>query len=66
MEVGDRAKEEEEAEPLAEVEVRTRDYNGGAQDGRGARRKNKKQWSRQAHGTRGASKRAQVAVRQEK
>ena len=59
MEVGDRADEE------AEAVVATRDDNIRARDDRGAHEKSKKPWSRQAHGTRSASKRKQAAARQE-
>uniref|UniRef100_A0AAV1UMW7 Uncharacterized protein n=1 Tax=Peronospora matthiolae TaxID=2874970 RepID=A0AAV1UMW7_9STRA len=57
LEVGDRAD--------GEAVVATRDDNIRAQDDRGAHEKSKKPWSRQAHGTRSASKRKQAVARQE-
>uniref|UniRef100_A0AAV1UVG8 Reverse transcriptase Ty1/copia-type domain-containing protein n=1 Tax=Peronospora matthiolae TaxID=2874970 RepID=A0AAV1UVG8_9STRA len=60
MDVGDRAGVQEETDaPAAAV------ANDGCAEGNRATRKSRKRWARAAHGTRGASKRAEAAARQD-
>uniref|UniRef100_A0AAV1T269 Reverse transcriptase Ty1/copia-type domain-containing protein n=1 Tax=Peronospora matthiolae TaxID=2874970 RepID=A0AAV1T269_9STRA len=60
MDVGDRAGGQEETDaPAAAV------TNDGRAESNRETRKSRKRWTREAHGTRGASKRAEAAARQE-
>uniref|UniRef100_A0AAV1TTK9 Reverse transcriptase Ty1/copia-type domain-containing protein n=1 Tax=Peronospora matthiolae TaxID=2874970 RepID=A0AAV1TTK9_9STRA len=60
MDVGDRAGGQEETDaPAAAV------ANDGRAEGNRETRKSRKRWTRKAHGTRGALKRAEAAARQE-
>uniref|UniRef100_A0AAV1TVX0 Retroviral polymerase SH3-like domain-containing protein n=1 Tax=Peronospora matthiolae TaxID=2874970 RepID=A0AAV1TVX0_9STRA len=63
--VGYRDDKAKDTASTTEALVTTRDDKGGAQNGREGRKKSKKLWSRQAYGTRGASKQEQAAARQE-